>query len=79
MSFIGKVVLITGASSGIGAGAATYFARHGASLSLIGRNLSNLEKTLNSCKSENPKGSFLPIQADVNNDATKIITAMIDI
>lgn len=49
MSFTGKVVLITGASSGIGAATATHFATLGASLALTGRNLENLKKTASNC------------------------------
>ena len=61
----GKVVLITGASSGIGAATAAYFAGEGCrygdcrrrrkkeltccSLSLLGRNLSALEDTRDKC------------------------------
>lgn len=78
MSFIGKIILITGASSGIGAGAAVWFARNGASLSLIGRNAENLKETINKCKSINPKAGYLPIQADVTSDATEIIAKTID-
>jgi len=47
--FRGKVVLITGASSGIGAATAAYFAGEGCSLSLLGRNLSALEDTRDKC------------------------------
>ncbi|CAG0912600.1 unnamed protein product [Notodromas monacha] len=44
-----KVVLITGASSGIGAGAAEVFACHGSSLILCGRNAENLQHTADKC------------------------------
>ena len=49
MSFAGKVVLITGASSGIGAETAIHFAQLGASLSITGRNKHNLEKIAEQC------------------------------
>jgi len=43
MNFAGKVILITGASSGIGAATAIKFAKLGACLALNGRNKTNLE------------------------------------
>ncbi|CAG0912603.1 unnamed protein product [Notodromas monacha] len=51
-SYVGlekKEVLITGASSGIGAGAAEVFACHGSSLILCGRNAENLQHTADKC------------------------------
>ncbi|XP_019870080.2 3-oxoacyl-[acyl-carrier-protein] reductase FabG-like [Aethina tumida] len=50
MSFVGKVVLITGASSGIGAATAQHFGKLGASLALTGRNAENLNKVVSECK-----------------------------
>jgi NAD(P)-dependent dehydrogenase (short-subunit alcohol dehydrogenase family) len=47
--FKGKTVLITGASSGIGQGAAIEFAKHGANLVLGGRNVDQLKETKNQC------------------------------
>lgn len=42
MSFLGKIVLITGSSSGIGAATAHRLAKNGAVLALSGRNVDNL-------------------------------------
>ncbi|GJQ82045.1 hypothetical protein Trydic_g6921 [Trypoxylus dichotomus] len=50
--FKGKVVLITGASSGIGAATAKQFSTLGASLSLSGRNVENLNKIAGECVGE---------------------------
>lgn len=47
--FSGKVVLITGASSGIGAATAVHFAKLGAKLSLTGRNERNLRGVASEC------------------------------
>ncbi|XP_063224269.1 3-oxoacyl-[acyl-carrier-protein] reductase FabG-like isoform X2 [Bacillus rossius redtenbacheri] len=49
MSLSEKVVLITGASSGIGAATAVDFARRGSWLALCGRNKDNLAATISSC------------------------------
>uniref|UniRef100_A0A023F8F0 Putative dehydrogenase n=1 Tax=Triatoma infestans TaxID=30076 RepID=A0A023F8F0_TRIIF len=56
MNFCGKIVLITGASSGIGASTALAFARLGASLALTGRNNINLENVAEKCKGVSSKG-----------------------
>lgn len=45
----GKVALITGASSGIGAGTAIHFASLGCSVALNGRNIENLQKVSAKC------------------------------
>ena len=42
-SLAGKVTIVTGASSGIGAATAVQFARLGAVLAITGRNMENLE------------------------------------
>jgi len=54
MPFAGKVVLITGASSGIGAATAVHFAQLGASLSITGRNKDNLNKVAKQCGQSKP-------------------------
>lgn len=65
MSFVGKVVLITGASSGIGAATAIHLSQLGASLSLQGRNLQNLNKVAEQCKEPKP---FL-VTGEITNEA----------
>lgn len=69
MNFSGKVVLITGASSGIGAGTAEHLSKLGASLALVGRNVTNLDEVAKKCGGT----PTLPILADVNVDAKRII------
>lgn len=48
-SLTGKVTLITGASSGIGAGTSVLFAKLGAVLALNGRDVDNLNKVAKQC------------------------------
>lgn len=75
MDFKGKVVLITGASSGIGAGTAEYLANLGASLVLIGRNKDNLSAAAAKCIRPDGVPEPLQIVADVTieADAVRII------
>ncbi|XP_031632763.1 uncharacterized protein LOC116346709 [Contarinia nasturtii] len=72
LAFAKKVIIITGASSGIGAHAAVHLATKGASVSLVGRD----EKRLNEV-SEQIKSAGAPtplvIIADVSKDAQRII------
>lgn len=73
MSFTDKVIIVTGASSGIGAGAAKYLAELGGKVCLVGRN----EKLLNEVADEIKKSKSLVhplvIVADVTKDAERII------
>lgn len=48
-SFAGKVVLITGASSGIGAATAVHLSKLGALLALSGRKVENLNEVAAQC------------------------------
>ncbi|GBP67949.1 3-oxoacyl-[acyl-carrier-protein] reductase FabG [Eumeta japonica] len=50
MDFAGKIVIVTGASSGIGAACAVAFAKLGAHLTLVGRDAQRLETTSSKCK-----------------------------
>lgn len=79
--FSNKVVLITGASSGIGEGTALYFAKEGAVLAITGRNKENLEKTAKQCEENSPKNlKPLTIVADLykESDIEKIIKLTIE-
>ncbi|KAL4219020.1 hypothetical protein ACF0H5_021604 [Mactra antiquata] len=67
-SLCGKVVLITGASSGIGEGIAIHLARLGCRLSLTGRNEENLRRVSEECvKAGLSSEQILTIPADINN------------
>ncbi|XP_072178569.1 3-oxoacyl-[acyl-carrier-protein] reductase FabG-like [Diadema setosum] len=80
-SFDGKVVLITGASSGIGAVTAVQFAEDGASLVLVGRNEERLGKTAQECLSKGlSKDKVLTIKADMakEEDVQRIMDTTIE-
>ena len=68
MTFRGKVVLVTGASSGIGAATAVHFSRLGASLSLTGRNADNLNKVAEQCETSSDQPKPFLIIGDVTNE-----------
>ncbi|KAG6439588.1 hypothetical protein O3G_MSEX000900 [Manduca sexta] len=66
MNFDNKVVIVTGASTGIGAATAIQFAKEGADVTLVGRNEDKLTKVSAECAKygKNP----LVIKADVSKD-----------
>lgn len=79
--FANKVVLITGASSGIGADTAIEFARLDAKLVVTGRNKDNLEKTAKECELRSPsKLTPLSVVANVDKetDIERLIKETID-
>ena len=64
----GKVALITGASSGIGAATAIHFASLGARLALTGRSLANLQETAQQCKSNGCTTEPFLVVADLSKE-----------
>ncbi|XP_059047396.1 3-oxoacyl-[acyl-carrier-protein] reductase FabG-like [Achroia grisella] len=66
MSFANKIVLITGASTGIGATTAISFAKEGAKVVILARNESNLKKTADEIKKIGT--APLVIKADITKD-----------
>lgn len=72
MNFKGKVVLITGASSGIGADVARHLSELGASTALVGRNVLKLEAIAEDIKTKSGTEPLI-IVADVIKDAERII------
>lgn len=78
MSFTGKVVLITGASSGIGADAAIHLSKLGASVAIVGRNASKLHAVAQQITAAGPAVAPFEIVADVTTDSERIIISTID-
>ncbi|XP_066925091.1 3-oxoacyl-[acyl-carrier-protein] reductase FabG-like [Clytia hemisphaerica] len=75
-NFVGKVVIVTGASSGIGAGTAVHFAKNGAKVVITGRNEDNLKKIAQKCEEASPTSEkALVIAADLakESDVEKVI------
>ncbi|XP_063381108.1 uncharacterized oxidoreductase MexAM1_META1p0182-like [Cydia fagiglandana] len=66
MSFTGKVAIVTGASSGIGAATAVALAKDGAKVVLVARNEIKLSQVAQQCKQHDAK--YLIIKADVSKD-----------
>jgi hypothetical protein len=64
-SFSGKVVLITGASRGIGLTTAIFYARAGARLALVSRKQQTLDESKTAILKEQPDAEVLTFPADV--------------
>jgi len=75
MDLSGKVALITGASSGIGAATAILFARRGAKLSLTGRNEVNLQRVADECARV---GSEQPLMVVAELSCEPDVTNLVD-
>ncbi|XP_059046918.1 uncharacterized oxidoreductase TM_0325-like [Achroia grisella] len=78
MSFSNKVVIVTGASSGIGAVTAVQFAKEGAKVVIVGRKESKLKNVAEQCARSGNKP--LVVKADVSNDdeVKRIVTETIN-
>lgn len=75
LDFTGKVVLITGARSGIGQAAAVAFAEQGAKVVLAGR--SNCDKTLAIIKEAGDEGIFVQGDVSVSTDVQNIVNTTV--
>jgi len=78
--FTGKVALITGSSSGIGATTAIFLSKAGAQVVITGRNADNLSKVAQECAKVSPKGlTPLEVVANItkNDDCKRLIDSTI--
>ncbi|KAM3956802.1 3-oxoacyl-[acyl-carrier-protein] reductase FabG-like [Aphomia sociella] len=78
MSFANKVVIVTGASSGIGAATAVLFAKEGASVVLVGRNDSKLSNVAEQCAGNGNTPLVVKAEMSNDNDVKNIINETID-
>nr|XP_021193163.2 uncharacterized oxidoreductase SSP0419 [Helicoverpa armigera] len=75
MDFTNKVVIVTGASSGIGAASAILFAKHGAKLTLIGRDEQRLNNVAEKCQEANGLTPLcLRLDLTANGSCAEVIT-----
>ena len=65
----GKVAIVTGASSGVGAGVAKVLAAHGASVVLCARRQEKLDQIRQEIESQKPEGQVLTVVCDVADEA----------
>ncbi|KAM3955387.1 LOW QUALITY PROTEIN: putative oxidoreductase SERP2049 [Aphomia sociella] len=79
MSFVGKVVLITGASSGIGAVTAVRFTKEGADVAIVGRNEAKLNKVVEECKTYGKLPLVIKADVTIDENAERIINDTIEI
>src|SRR5207237_6329700 len=79
MSFTGKTILLTGATSGIGRATAEAFGRAAATIVLVGRNESVLTEVVEHVRSSG--ATAMPCAADVTADgaAERIVSAALDL
>ena len=79
-TFAGKVVLITGASRGIGQVIATFYARAGAKLALVARTASKLDTVKTQILEEKPNAEVLTFALDVTDTqaAAKAVSSTVE-
>ncbi|XP_038220942.1 3-oxoacyl-[acyl-carrier-protein] reductase FabG-like [Zerene cesonia] len=78
MSFKTKVVLITGASSGIGAAAAIEFAKEGAKVAIVGRNVEKLQTISDNCEKYGSKPLLIAADISIDDEAKRVVQKVIE-
>ncbi|XP_047511418.1 3-oxoacyl-[acyl-carrier-protein] reductase FabG-like [Pieris napi] len=78
MSFAEKVVLIIGASSGIGASTAIEFTKVGANVVIVGRKEDKLQIVATECKKNGQDPLVIKADISIDDDITRIVQETID-
>ncbi|XP_063620920.1 3-oxoacyl-[acyl-carrier-protein] reductase FabG-like [Cydia splendana] len=78
MSFTGKVAIVTGAASGIGAATAKALAREGAKVVLVDKNEENLKDVANDCEQYGNKPLIIKADVTKDEDVKNIVKETID-
>ena len=66
-TYEGKVVIITGGSTGIGATAALFYAKAGAKILILARRLEKLEKCKKNIEKDVPDAQVLVVSGDISD------------
>jgi short-subunit dehydrogenase len=77
MNYHGKIVLLTGASSGIGYVSARAFARRGATVIAVARREELLRKLIDECRTESPASSYIVADLQHREAAERIVAETI--
>ncbi|XP_061711701.1 uncharacterized oxidoreductase TM_0325-like [Cydia pomonella] len=78
MSFIGKVAIVTGAASGIGAATAKALAREGARVALVDKDEEKLQEVANQCAQLGNKPLIITADVTIDEDVRTIVKNTID-
>lgn len=78
MSFTGKTIIVTGATSGIGRAAAEAFGRRGGSIVLVGRDETVLKEVLQRVKDDGGQAVSCAVDITAADAADRIIRAALD-
>lgn len=76
--FEGKVVIVTGASSGIGEAIARKFARNGSKVMLAARSEEKLSEIVTSLRAENYEASFVKTDVSIEDDCKNLIEKTVE-